>query len=59
MGHEMIRLRWFLVPVVLAAAGCGNNSDTAPKQTLNEVEQKQVKELQEQRQKEWSGTKGH
>jgi hypothetical protein len=46
------------MPAVLIAAGCGDSSDTAPKQTLNEVEQKQVKELQEQRQKEWSGTKG-
>jgi hypothetical protein len=57
MRHEMIRLRWIMVPAVLVAAGCGNSSDTAPKQTLNDVEQKQVKELHDQRQKEWSGTK--
>lgn len=51
--------RHFIVPVALVAlvlAGCGSNEARDPKQTLSEKEQKQVKELQQQRQDEWGGT---
>ena len=50
----------FIVPAALFAVvfvlGCGSD-DTAPKQSLSEIEKQQIKELNQQRQEEWGPRK--
>ena len=45
------------VLAVAIAAGCSSSEPTGPKQDLSDQQKQQVKELQEQRNKEWGGTK--
>lgn len=45
--------------VVFAMVGCGGEAVTPPKLNLSEQEKQQIKELDSQRQREWSGTKNN
>lgn len=46
------------VLATLAGGGCGSSEPTnGPKETITEEQKQQVIDLQQQRQKEWSGTK--
>ena len=58
----MRRTSWRFGVLALAvglwfAAGCGSEPATTPKLELSEQEKQQLKQLDEQRQKEWGGAR--
>jgi hypothetical protein len=44
------------VVCAIGLSGCGGEPTTKPKLDLSDDEKRQIQELNEQRQKEWSGT---
>jgi hypothetical protein len=57
-GTHMFRaLRCLLLATATAVAvGCGSSEPTGTKETINDKEKQQVKDLHQQRQEEWGST---
>lgn len=49
--------RVLVLAAAVAAVGCGSSEPTGPKENLSEKEKQQIRELNEQRQQEWSPAK--